>query len=32
MYNRGYYGYVADGKEVKTLYTIECTRDKNCLI
>ena len=28
MYNRGYYGYVADGKEVKTLYTIEYTRDK----
>ena len=23
MYNRGYYGYKAEGKDIKTLYTIE---------
>ena len=28
MYNRGYYGYKAEGKDIKTLYTIEYTRDK----
>ena len=28
MYNRGYYGYVAKGKEVKAVYTIEYTRDR----
>lgn len=28
MYNRGYYGYVAEGKDVKAVYQIEFTRDK----
>ena len=28
MYNRGYYGYKAEGKDIKTLYTIEYTRDQ----
>ena len=28
MYNRGYYGYKAKGKDIKTLYTIEYTRDQ----
>ena len=28
MYNRGYYAYKAEGKDIKTLYTIEYTRDQ----
>ena len=28
MYNTGYYGYKAEGKDIKTLYTIEYTRDQ----
>lgn len=28
MYNRGYYGYIAEGKDVKAIYQIEFTRDK----
>ena len=28
MYNRGYYGYKAEGKDIKTLYAIEYTRDQ----
>ena len=28
MYNRGYYGYKAEGEDIKTLYTIEYTRDQ----
>lgn len=28
MHNRGYYGYKAEGKDIKTLYTIEYTRDQ----
>ena len=28
MYNRGYYGYKAEGKDIKTLYTIEYTRNQ----
>lgn len=28
MYNRGYYGYIAEGKDVKAVYQIEFTRDK----
>ena len=28
MYNRGYYDYKAEGKDIKTLYTIEYTRDQ----
>lgn len=28
MYNRGYYGYKAEGKDIKALYTIEYTRDR----
>ena len=28
MYNRGYYGYKTEGKDIKTLYTIEYTRDQ----
>ena len=28
MFKRGYYGYKAEGKDIKTLYTIEYTRDK----
>lgn len=28
MYNRGYYSYKSDNKDIKTLYTIEYTRDK----
>lgn len=28
MYNRGYYGYRPEGKDVKALYTIEYTRDR----
>lgn len=28
MFNRGYYGYKAEGKDIKTLYTIEYTRDR----
>lgn len=28
MFKRGYYGYKAEGKDIKTLYTIEYTRDQ----
>lgn len=28
MYNRGYYSYKEENKDIKTLYTIEYTRDK----
>ena len=28
MYNRGCYGYKTEGKDIKTLYTIEYTRDQ----
>ena len=28
MYNRGYYSYKAKNKDIKTLYTVEYTRDK----
>ena len=28
MYNRGYYDYKAEEKDIKTLYTIEYTRDQ----
>lgn len=28
MYNRGYYGFKAENKNIKTKYTIEYTRDK----
>lgn len=28
MYNRDYYGYRPEGKDVKALYTIEYTRDR----
>ena len=31
MYNRGYYGYKAEGKDIKTLYTIEYTTDQEVL-
>ena len=28
MFKRGYYGFKAENKDIKTLYTIEYTRDK----
>ena len=31
MYNRGYYSYKEENKDIKTLYTVEYTRDKKVL-
>lgn len=31
MYNRGYYGYIAENVNIKTKYTIEFTRNKEVL-